>query len=84
MHQRLIRSDLSFATAQLQGFLNFVGLHPTLAIAAAFLGSAGEALPTILGAVIGVATSYWTGRIYKDRLVEIWRFSRHHGLDDDS
>jgi len=99
-------------TAQLQGFLNFVGHHPTLAIAAAFLVSVGEALPviglfspstvvlvgiggliglgkasfwpvfiaTILGAVIGDATSYWTGRIYKERLVEIWPFSRHHGL----
>jgi membrane protein DedA with SNARE-associated domain/membrane-associated phospholipid phosphatase len=99
-------------TAQLQGFLNFVGHHPTLAIAAAFLVSAGEALPiiglfspstvvlvgiggliglgkasfwpifiaTILGAVIGDATSYWAGRIYRERLVEVWPFSRHHGL----
>jgi membrane protein DedA with SNARE-associated domain/membrane-associated phospholipid phosphatase len=99
-------------TAQLQGFLNFVGQYPTLAIAAAFLVSAGEALPiiglfspstvvlvgiggliglgkvpfwpvfiaTTLGAVIGDATSYWAGRIYKERLVEIWPFSRHHGL----
>jgi membrane protein DedA with SNARE-associated domain len=41
-------------------------------------------IATILGAVIGDATSYWTGRIYKKRLVEIWRFSLHHGLDDDS
>jgi membrane protein DedA with SNARE-associated domain len=87
-------------TAQLQGFLNFVGQYPTLAIAAAFLVSAGEALPiiglfspstvvlvgiggliglgkvpfwpvfiaTTLGAVIGDATSYWAGRIYKERL----------------
>src|SRR6202163_726520 len=37
-------------------------------------------IATILGAVIGDATSYWTGRIYKERLVEIWPFSRHHGL----
>jgi membrane protein DedA with SNARE-associated domain/membrane-associated phospholipid phosphatase len=99
-------------TAYLQDFLNFIGLHPNLAIVAAFLVSAGEALPiiglfspstvvlvgigglvglgkvsfwpvfiaTILGATIGDAISYWTGRIYKDGLVEIWPFSRHHGL----
>jgi membrane protein DedA with SNARE-associated domain/membrane-associated phospholipid phosphatase len=99
-------------TAYLQDFLNFIGLHPNLAIAAAFLVSAGEALPliglfspstvvlvgigglvglgkvsfwpvfiaTILGATIGDAISYWTGRIYKERLVEIWPFSRHPGL----
>jgi membrane protein DedA with SNARE-associated domain/membrane-associated phospholipid phosphatase len=99
-------------TAYLQDFLNFIGLHPNLAIAAAFLVSAGEALPiiglfspstvvlvgigglvglgkvsfwpafiaTILGATIGDAISYWTGRIYKNHLVEIWPFSRHHGL----
>jgi undecaprenyl-diphosphatase len=95
-------------TAYLQDFLNFIGLHPNLAIAAAFLVSAGEALPiiglfspstvvlvgigglvglgkvsfwpvfiaTILGAGIGDAISYWTGRIYKEQLAEIWPFSR--------
>jgi membrane protein DedA with SNARE-associated domain len=94
-------------TAYLQGLLNFIGLHPNLAIAATFIVSAGEALPivglfspstlvlvgiggleglgkvsfwpafiaTILGAVIGDGISYWTGRIYKQRLVEIWPFS---------
>jgi membrane protein DedA with SNARE-associated domain/membrane-associated phospholipid phosphatase len=99
-------------TAYLQDFLNFIGLHPNLAIAAAFLVSAGEALPiiglfspstvvlvgigglvglgkvsfwpvfiaTVLGATMGDAISYWTGRIYKNDLVEIWPFSRHHGL----
>jgi membrane protein DedA with SNARE-associated domain/membrane-associated phospholipid phosphatase len=99
-------------TAYLQQLLDFIGLHPTLATAAAFLVSAGEALPiiglfspstvvlvgigglvglgkvsfwpvfiaTILGATIGDATSYWAGRIYKERLVEIWPFSRHHEL----
>jgi membrane protein DedA with SNARE-associated domain len=99
-------------TAYLQDLLNFIGLHPNLAIAAAFMVSAGEALPivglfspstlvlvgigglvglgkvsfwpafiaTILGAAIGDATSYWTGRIYKKRLAEIWPFSRYHGL----
>ena len=99
-------------TAYLQGFINFIGLHSNLAIAAAFLVSAGEALPiiglfspstvvlvgigslvglgkvsfwpvfvaTVLGAGIGDAISYWTGRIYKERLVEIWPFSHHHGL----
>ena len=99
-------------TAYLQGLLNFIALHPNLAIAAAFVVSAGEALPivglfspstvvlvaigglvglgkvslwpafiaTILGATVGDAVSYWTGRIYKERLVEIWPFSRHHGL----
>ena len=99
-------------TAYLQDLLNFIGLHPNLAIAAAFLVSAGEALPiigllspstvvlvgigglvglgkvsfwpvfiaTILGATIGDAISYWTGRIYKKDLVEIWPFSRHQGL----
>jgi undecaprenyl-diphosphatase len=99
-------------TAYLQGLLNFIGLHPNLAIAAAFIVSAGEALPivglfspstvvlvgigglvglgevsfwpafiaTILGAGIGDAVSYWTGRIYKERLGEIWPFSRYHGL----
>jgi membrane protein DedA with SNARE-associated domain len=99
-------------TAYLQDLLNFIGLHPNLAIAAAFIVSAGEALPivglfspstvvlvgigglvglgkvsfwpafiaTILGATIGDAISYWTGRIYKKRLVEIWPFSRYHGL----
>jgi membrane protein DedA with SNARE-associated domain len=92
--------------------VNFIGLHPNLAIAAAFIVSAGEALPivglfspstvvlvaigglvglgkvsfwpafiaTILGAALGDAISYWTGRIYKERLVEIWPFSRYHGL----
>jgi undecaprenyl-diphosphatase len=99
-------------TAYLQDFINFIGLHPNLAIVAAFLVSAGEALPivglfspstvvlvgigglvglgkvsfwpvfiaTILGATIGDAISYWTGRIYKDGFVEIWPFSRHPGL----
>ncbi len=99
-------------TAYLKDLLNFIGLHPNLAIAAAFIVSAGEALPiiglfspstvvlvgigglvglgkvsfwpafiaTILGATIGDAISYWTGRIYKKRLVEIWPFSRYHGL----
>src|SRR6202790_1853359 len=107
-----IGSRGSVVTAYLQDFLNFVALHPSLAIAAAFLVSAGEALPiiglfspstvvlvgigglvglgkvsfwpvfiaTILGATIGDAISYWTGRIYKERLVEIWPFSRHPGL----
>jgi membrane protein DedA with SNARE-associated domain len=59
-------------TAQLQGFLNFVGHHPTLAIAAAFLVSAGEALPIIglfspstvvlvgIGGLIGLGkASFW-------------------------
>jgi membrane protein DedA with SNARE-associated domain/membrane-associated phospholipid phosphatase len=96
----------------LQDFINFTGLHPNLAIAAAFLVSAGEALPiiglfspstvvlvgigglvglgkapfwpvfiaTVIGASIGDAISYWTGRIYKEHLVEIWPFSRHPGL----
>lgn len=99
-------------TAYLQQLLSFIGLHPNLAIAAAFLVSMGEALPivglfspstvvlvgiggliglgkvsfwpafiaTILGAAIGDAISYWTGRIYKERLVEIWPFSHHQGL----
>jgi membrane protein DedA with SNARE-associated domain len=99
-------------TAYLQDLLNLIGLHPNLAIAAAFIVSAGEALPivglfspstvvligigglvgvgkvsfwpafiaTILGAVFGDAISYWTGRIYKQRLVDIWPFSRYHGL----
>jgi undecaprenyl-diphosphatase len=99
-------------TGYLQDFINFTGLHPNLAIAAAFLVSAGEALPviglfspstvvlvglgglvglgkasfwpvfvaTVLGASIGDAISYWTGRIYKEHLVEIWPFSRHPGL----
>jgi undecaprenyl-diphosphatase len=99
-------------TAYLQHLLDFIGLHPTLAIAAAFLVSACEALPiiglfspstvvlvgigglvglgrvsfwpvfiaTILGATIGDATSYWAGRIYKERFAEIWPFSRHRGL----
>ena len=99
-------------TAYLRQLLDFVGLHPTLAIAAAFLVSAVEALPiiglfspstvvlvgigglvglgkvsfwpvfiaTILGATIGDATSYWAGRIYKERFAEIWPFSRHQGL----
>jgi membrane protein DedA with SNARE-associated domain/membrane-associated phospholipid phosphatase len=96
----------------LQDFINFTGLHPNLAIAAAFLVSAGEALPiiglfspstvvlvgigglvglgkapfwpvfisTVIGASIGDAISYWTGRVYKEHLVEIWPFSRHPGL----
>lgn len=91
-------------TAYLQHLLNFIGFHPNLAIAAAFIVSAGEALPiiglfspstvvligigglvglgkvsfwpafvaTILGATIRDAISYWTGRIYKKRLLEIW------------
>jgi membrane protein DedA with SNARE-associated domain len=99
-------------TAYIQNLLNFIGLHPNLAIAAAFIVSAGEALPivglfspstlvlvgigglvgldkvsfwpafmaAILGAAIGDAISYWTGRMYKTRLVEIWPFSRYHGL----
>jgi membrane protein DedA with SNARE-associated domain/membrane-associated phospholipid phosphatase len=99
-------------TAYLQHFLDFIGLHPNLAILAAFLVSAGEALPviglfspstvvlvgigglvglgkvsfwpvfiaTILGATIGDAISYWTGRIYKSGLGEIWPFSRHPAL----
>jgi membrane protein DedA with SNARE-associated domain/membrane-associated phospholipid phosphatase len=99
-------------TAYLQHLIDFIGLHPTLAIAAAFLVSAAEALPiiglfspstvvlvgigglvglgkvsfwpvfiaTILGASIGDATSYWTGRIYKERFAEIWPFSRYRGL----
>jgi membrane protein DedA with SNARE-associated domain len=99
-------------TAYLQALLNFIGLHPNLAVAVAFIVSAGEALPivglfspstvvlvalgglvglgkvsfwptfiaTILGATVGDAFSYWTGRIYKKRLVEIWPFSRDHGL----
>jgi undecaprenyl-diphosphatase len=37
-------------------------------------------IATILGAAIGDAISYWTGRIYKERLVEIWPFSHHQGL----
>jgi membrane protein DedA with SNARE-associated domain/membrane-associated phospholipid phosphatase len=37
-------------------------------------------IATFLGATIGDAISYWTGRIYKEHLVEIWPFSRHHGL----
>jgi undecaprenyl-diphosphatase len=37
-------------------------------------------IATILGAAIGDAISYWTGRIYKERLVEIWPFSHHHAL----
>jgi membrane protein DedA with SNARE-associated domain/membrane-associated phospholipid phosphatase len=99
-------------TGYLQDFINFTGLHPNLAIAAAFLVSAGEALPviglfspstvvlvglgglvglgkasfwpvfvaTVLGASIGDAISYWTGRIYKEHLGEIWPFSRHPAL----
>jgi membrane protein DedA with SNARE-associated domain len=99
-------------TAHLHDLLDFIGLHPNLAIAGAFIVSAGEALPvvglfspstvvligiggfvglgklsfwpvfiaTILGAAIGDSISYWTGRIYKERLVEIWPFSRYHGL----
>ena len=59
-------------TAQLQGFLNFVALHPTLAIAAAFLLSAGEAPPIIglfspstvvlvgIGGLVGLGkASFW-------------------------
>ena len=34
-------------TAYLQDLLNFIGLHPNLAIAAAFIVSAGEALPIV-------------------------------------
>jgi hypothetical protein len=34
-------------TAYLQELLNFIGLHPNLAIAAAFIVSAGEALPIV-------------------------------------
>jgi undecaprenyl-diphosphatase len=99
-------------TAYLKHLIDFIGLHPTLAIAAAFLVSAAEALPiiglfspstvvlvgigglvglgkvsfwpvfiaTILGASIGDATSYWAGRIYKERFAEIWPFSRYRGL----
>src|ERR1700730_15852306 len=99
-------------TAYLQDFLNFIGLHPNLAIAAAFLVSADEALPviglfspstvvlvgigglvglgkvsfwpvfiaTVLGATIGDAISYWTGRIYEEHVGEIWPFCRHRGL----
>jgi membrane protein DedA with SNARE-associated domain/membrane-associated phospholipid phosphatase len=99
-------------TAYLQHLLDFIGLHPNLAIAAAFLVSACEALPiiglfspstvvlvgigglvglgkvsfwpafiaTILGATIGDATSYWAGRIYKERFAEIWPFTRYRGL----
>src|SRR4030088_1913031 len=97
-------------TAYLQNLVDFVGLHPSLAIAAAFLVSCGEPLPivglfspstvvlvgigglvglgkvsfwpvfiaTILGATIGDAISYWTGRIYGR--VEIGPVSRHHRL----
>jgi hypothetical protein len=34
-------------TAHLQDFLEFIGLHPNLAIAAAYIVSAGEALPVV-------------------------------------
>jgi membrane protein DedA with SNARE-associated domain/membrane-associated phospholipid phosphatase len=59
-------------TAYLQDFLNFIGLHPNLAIAAAFLVSAGEALPIIglfspstvvlvgIGGLVGLGkVSFW-------------------------
>jgi membrane protein DedA with SNARE-associated domain len=36
-------------------------------------------IATILGAAIRDSISHWTGRISKERLVEIWRFSRYHG-----
>ncbi len=59
-------------TAYLQDLLDFVGLHPPLAIAAAFLVSAGEALPIIglfspstvvlvgIGGLVGLGkVSFW-------------------------
>ena len=99
-------------TIYLQQLLDFIGLHSSLAIAAAFLVSAGEALPivglfspstvvlvgigglvgldkvsfwpvfvaTVLGASLGDAFSYWSGRIYREHFAEIWPFSRYRGL----
>jgi membrane protein DedA with SNARE-associated domain len=59
-------------TAYLQGFINFVELNPNLAIVAAFLVSAGEALPIIglfspstvvlvgIGGLVGLGkVSFW-------------------------
>jgi undecaprenyl-diphosphatase len=37
-------------------------------------------IATILGAVIGDAISYWAGRIYKERIAEIWPFTRYPKL----
>jgi undecaprenyl-diphosphatase len=37
-------------------------------------------IATILGASIGDAFCYWTGRIYKERFAEIWPFSRYRRL----
>ena len=62
----------NLVTAYLQQLLDFIGLHPTLAIAAAFLVSAGEALPIIglfspstvvlvgIGGLVGLGkVSFW-------------------------
>ena len=59
-------------TAYLQHLIDFIGLHPTLAIAAAFLVSAAEALPIIglfspstvvlvgIGGLVGLGkVSFW-------------------------
>ena len=37
-------------------------------------------LATFLGAVAGDAISFWVGYIYRDRLKDIWPFSRYRGL----
>jgi membrane protein DedA with SNARE-associated domain/membrane-associated phospholipid phosphatase len=37
-------------------------------------------IATFLGAVAGDAISFWVGYIYRDRLKEIWPFSRYRGL----
>jgi undecaprenyl-diphosphatase len=65
-------SQGSIVTAYLRYLLNLIGLHPNLAIAAAFIVSAGEALPVIglfspstvvligIGGLVGLGkVSFW-------------------------
>jgi membrane protein DedA with SNARE-associated domain/membrane-associated phospholipid phosphatase len=37
-------------------------------------------IATFLGAVAGDAISFWVGYVYRDRLKEIWPFSRYRGM----